>query len=176
MQGSVKCGQVFLFSLLWRPLSSTLCLPCTKCKYQNMSLYPNLAQVPLYLPPYRNEKLAFLDRSWDWDFRFPKYHFTLSPAIPPKMQIWHFWTDLNFRSSDMKTLLPPPPLKMQIWHFWTDLDFRSIQSWNMKTQNWYFWTDLDSRSSDLKSATLPPPPPTPRMEIHHFWVDLNFRT
>ena len=85
-------------------------------------------------PPPGNEKLTFLDRSWNQNFRFPKCHFTPPPRkfkIGIFGQIWISGVQI------CKVPLPPPPLKMQIWHFWTDLDFRSL---------------------DLQSATLTPPP------------------
>ena len=153
-------------------------------------------KVPLYPLPSPNTKLAFVDRSWDQDFRYSKCHFTHTPKckvgvfgqimtsdfqsttlpLPPIMQSLYFWTDLVMRTSDFQSNSPPPH--------------------NTKLA---FLTDLDFRTSDFQSTPLPPylhqskvgtfwqilqwglqilkvPLYLPQIQSWHFWTDLDFRT
>ena len=80
------------------------------------------------------------------------------------MQIWHFWTDLDFRSSDLKSATLPSPSQNANLVF---LDRTVLQEFRFEkyhfpppppeNANLTFWTNLDFRSSDVKGATTSPP-------------------
>ena len=64
------------------------------------------------------------------------------------MNSWHFWTDLDFRTSDFQSATPSPKYKDDIFGQILMSGFQIFKA----SQSWPFWTDRDIRISDFQSA------------------------